>query len=481
MSIATTTYARWAGRARWPPSCSRPPRCGCSIAASRFMTISRRGSRRIAKTGIPREQIEVNYIGVDPEAYGPGQRAPPSHAALPRPAQALQAHRGRARRPRGVPEATLDIAGDGDQREAVEAEIERRGLGDRVRMHGHVSEERKLELLQRAWVNLTASAEEGWCLTVMEAAACATPSAAVSVGGLPESVVDGETGLLAATPDELAEQTQLLVRDHELRERLGSRARERAREFTWDRTAKANLALLEGERAVGSGTADRLSALAASDTGRAASLAAAVIASNAIALAFTIVFARVFGASGYGSLAALVSAFIILMVPGSALQIAVAREISSAEAANDPRAGGAVTRWLGQLGWSPRWSRSWPSCCATVGCGDQRGRGLGGRGRAGHQHAVDDPVGAARRAAGLSALLMGGRQHRRRVRQPARLRLGPRRGRSWGHRRLPGQRALDHGRRACCCCPPIAALPAVVPRTPFWPPCAACWPAPGSL
>jgi O-antigen/teichoic acid export membrane protein len=67
--------------------------------------------------------------------------------------------------------------------------------------------------------------------------------------------------------------------------------------------------------------------VAASDTGRAAGLAAAVIAANVIALAFTVVFARVLGAGGYGSLAALMSAFIILMVPGSALQIAVARAV----------------------------------------------------------------------------------------------------------------------------------------------------------
>ena len=74
----------------------------------------------------------------------------------------------------------------------------------------------------------------------------------------------------------------------------------------------------------------RLRALAASDTGRAAGLAAAMIAANVISLGFTIVFARILGASGYGSLAALISAFIILMVPGSALQIAVAREVSRA-------------------------------------------------------------------------------------------------------------------------------------------------------
>lgn len=90
--------------------------------------------------------------------------------------------------------------------------------------------------------------------------------------------------------------------------------------------------------------------LAASDTGRAAGLGAAVIATNVVALVFTVVFARMLGASGYGSLAALISSFIILMVPGSALQIATARSVSQAIADGDPAAGGGVRNWLRRLG-----------------------------------------------------------------------------------------------------------------------------------
>jgi O-antigen/teichoic acid export membrane protein len=95
--------------------------------------------------------------------------------------------------------------------------------------------------------------------------------------------------------------------------------------------------------------ARRLRELAVSDTGRAAGLAAAVIAGNILALAFTVVFARILGGSGYGSLAALVSAFIILMVPGQALQTTVAREVSTELAAGDPAAGAGVKRWLRRL------------------------------------------------------------------------------------------------------------------------------------
>jgi O-antigen/teichoic acid export membrane protein len=92
--------------------------------------------------------------------------------------------------------------------------------------------------------------------------------------------------------------------------------------------------------------------LKVSDTGRAAGLGAAVIAANVLALVFTIIFARLLGAAGYGSLAVLLSAFIILMVPGSALQIAAAREVSHELAAGEPDAGAGVHRWLIRLAWA---------------------------------------------------------------------------------------------------------------------------------
>jgi O-antigen/teichoic acid export membrane protein len=169
------------------------------------------------------------------------------------------------------------------------------------------------------------------------------------VGGLPESVVDGETGLLARDADELAAHTRRLVAEPEVRDGLGHAALARSREFTWDRTAARTLELLNEVRAEAAGLQPLRTRVAASDTGRAAGLAGAVIAGNVIALAFTIVFARLLGASGYGTLGALISTFIILQVPGSALQISVAREVSSAIAAGHPNPGAGVARALRRL------------------------------------------------------------------------------------------------------------------------------------
>lgn len=311
---------------------------------ARFLTVSESAAAEIAEHGVPAESIEVVRNGVDLVPAGDPHADGPTLLYL-----------GRLKRYKRielvldaleqVPAARLEIAGEGEHRPELEREIERRGLDDRVRLHGHVDEQRKRELLTAAWVHVTASSNEGWCLTVMEAAACGTPSVAIAEGGLRESIVHGQTGLLAERPEQLGETIAHVVEDDELRAQLGERARVRAGEFNWDRTADASLAALEAEYAEGRLPARSLSDLAQSDFGRAGGLAAAVIVSNVIALAFTIVFARLLGASGYGSLAALLSAFIILMVPGSALQIAVAREISAA----GPGGGAGVRHWISRI------------------------------------------------------------------------------------------------------------------------------------
>ncbi|MEA2310591.1 MAG: hypothetical protein QOE28_559, partial [Solirubrobacteraceae bacterium] len=308
-----------------------------------FLTISGAGRGDLLELGLPAERIHVAHLGVEPPAFAPSPRS-----ETPR-----LLYLGRLKQYKriellldvleAIPEAQLDVAGEGDHRPALEADVERRGLGGRVTMHGHVSEATKAQLLSSAWVNLTASSAEGWCLTVMEAATYGTPSAALAVGGLPESIADGQTGLLADDGAELTERVRELVHDRELRERLGEAARARAAEFTWDRTAAANLAVLEDEA-----SAERAGlrvALRESETLKATGLAAATLASNAIALLFTVLFARILGASGYGSLAALISTFLILAVPGSALQVVVARETATGTLGSGDRLASTIAAW----------------------------------------------------------------------------------------------------------------------------------------
>jgi glycosyltransferase involved in cell wall biosynthesis len=209
-----------------------------------FLTISNSARDELVRDGIPRENVTVEYLGVEPGSFRRGTRS-----AIPR---LIFVGRLKAYKRvellldvlEAIPEAVLDVVGEGDHRPDIEAEIRRRGLSERVHMHGYVDEQTKAALYGRAWVNLTASASEGWSLTVMESALCGTPSGALLVGGLAESIVDGQTGVLAREPGELARRVRELVDDHELRERMGDAAERRARSFSWDRSARAYLEVL---------------------------------------------------------------------------------------------------------------------------------------------------------------------------------------------------------------------------------------------
>ncbi|MEX2023740.1 MAG: glycosyltransferase family 4 protein [Thermoleophilaceae bacterium] len=153
---------------------------------ARFVTGSGPAAADIAAHGVPETSIRIVPYGIDADGLAPGTRAE----------RPTLLYLGRLKRYKRielvldaleqVPEARLDIAGDGEHRPRLEREIDRRGLGDRVRVLGPVSERRKGELLASAWANVTASSNEGWCLTVMEAAAAGTPSVAIAEGGLRE-------------------------------------------------------------------------------------------------------------------------------------------------------------------------------------------------------------------------------------------------------------------------------------------------------
>jgi O-antigen/teichoic acid export membrane protein len=181
----------------------------------------------------------------------------------------------------------------------------------------------------------------------MEAASVGTPSAALRVGGLGESIVDEQTGLLAETPDELGERVRALVRDPERRAELGEAAQARARGFTWDHTAGQNLAVLQ--RAADEQRPSLRADLRRSETMKAAGMAFATLSANALAIVFTVLFARLLGVGDYGALASLVSTFTILAVAGSAVQVAVARETALGRLGAPGVVAATVRRWLAQL------------------------------------------------------------------------------------------------------------------------------------
>lgn len=85
------------------------------------------------------------------------------------------------------------------------------------------------------------------------------------------------------------------------------------------------------------------------ETARAAGLAGAMILTNVVALVLTIVFGRILGTDGYGEVAALISAFLILSVLGQAMQLVTARAGTVGELGEGPALRATLDRWTARL------------------------------------------------------------------------------------------------------------------------------------
>ena len=94
----------------------------------------------------------------------------------------------------------------------------------------------------------------------------------------------------------------------------------------------------------------RKQALKQSDTVRAAGMASAQLAANVVALIFTVVFARILGPTDYGSLGALLAAFLVVSVPGNALQVAAAREAALGRLGEGGALAATLWRWAQRVG-----------------------------------------------------------------------------------------------------------------------------------
>ena len=118
----------------------------------------------------------------------------------------------------------------GDSFAPYAADVNRLGLEDRVVVREKVSDIE--DYLQAADLGLFTSESESFCLSILEAMCFGCPSVARSVGGIPEVVESGVSGLLTPPdePDALAEALEGLIHDPARRIKLGQAARQRARE-----------------------------------------------------------------------------------------------------------------------------------------------------------------------------------------------------------------------------------------------------------
>ncbi|MFQ5845266.1 MAG: glycosyltransferase family 4 protein, partial [Planctomycetota bacterium] len=214
------------------------------------------------------------YHGVDLERFSP---APPERAA-PRPGRLVSVTRLKEKKgfpyllealarlkARGL-DVTLEIYGDGDRREAIEARVAQLGLQDRVRLMGAVPHDRIPGVLAGTGLFVLPSVvlpdqdRDGIPNSILEALASGVPVVSTSISGIPEAVRHEQTGLLVPERDAaaLAEAIERLMSDGRLRARCARQGRRLVEaSFSVEASGRALAELLRLRGAAAGPRADR--------------------------------------------------------------------------------------------------------------------------------------------------------------------------------------------------------------------------------
>ena len=193
--------------------------------------------------GMKEEKVPVIYNGVDLSRC-----LPKTDYALSKPVQLI--HVGRfnyQKNHRGLldafamilqknPDCCLNLLGDGELRPEVEAYAAELGIREKVVFHG--SQSNVYPFLHNADVFLLPSRFEGMPMTIIEAMGTGLPVVASAVGGVPDMLKNGESGLLVSQePCEVADAVWTLLEQEQLRRKLGETAGKDSEQFSAEHMA----------------------------------------------------------------------------------------------------------------------------------------------------------------------------------------------------------------------------------------------------
>lgn len=208
----------------------------------------------LSLTHKPPEEVPVIRMGVDTCLFTPSheQKSPAGKLTLVTVAR-LNRSKGIERAIRAVFEARKQgydinyiVAGEGPDRERLEALIVELHLTDSIQLLGTTGENTLIGLLQRAdaFILTSVGLGEAAPVSVMEAMSCGLPVICSRIGGTPEMITSGVDGFLTPQEDEAAILLAIvrLADDLELRKRIGEAARVRA-EAEFDHQSMAKLLL----------------------------------------------------------------------------------------------------------------------------------------------------------------------------------------------------------------------------------------------
>lgn len=136
-------------------------------------------------------------------------------------------------------EINLEIIGKGPEEESLKKLVKELKIQDKIKFLNEVNDKILKEAYAKAKIILYTPIREPFGIIPIESMASGTPIIAINEGGPKETIVNGKTGFLVkADEKEIAEKINLLMRNTRLYTKMSKAGRERAKEFTWEKTAK---------------------------------------------------------------------------------------------------------------------------------------------------------------------------------------------------------------------------------------------------
>ncbi len=212
---------------------------------------------RVTYPAVPADRVHVIYNGIDARQYSPDHGRDVLDSLGIDPARPAVVFVGRVTRQKGLPvllraaqhiDSSAQLVLCAGQADTPELEAEVTGLVNHLRstrsgviwIPGMLTKREVIQILSHATVFACPSRYEPLGIVNLEAMACGAAVVASAVGGIPEVVADGETGLLVPPDDEaaLADAISTLLADPVRTAAMGARGRVRAElDFSWDRVA----------------------------------------------------------------------------------------------------------------------------------------------------------------------------------------------------------------------------------------------------